>query len=108
MHPEHPEIHRATRFPFAANVEVTDIRSERVVTGRTGDLSLFGCYVHATNPFPVGTKVTLRIMHDGASFSAFGKVVYFHAKAGMGLAFADLEPTHEAILEKWIANLRAK
>lgn len=108
MHPEHPEIHRATRFPFAANVEVTDIRSERVVTGRTGDLSLFGCYVHATNPFPVGTKVTLRIMHDGASFSAFGKVVYFRPNTGMGLAFSKVEPTHQTILEKWIANLRAK
>ena len=104
----HSEIHRATRFPFAANVEVTDIRSERIVTGRTGDLSVFGCYVRTTNPFPVGTKITLRITHDGASFTAFGKVVYFQPKAGMGLTFAKLESTHEAILEKWIANLRAK
>jgi hypothetical protein len=104
----HSEIHRATRFPFAANVEVTDVRSERLVTGRTSDLSVFGCYVRTTNPFPVGTKITLRITHDGASFTAFGKVVYFQPKAGMGLAFAKVEPTHQTILEKWIANLRKK
>lgn len=108
MHPEHPEIHRATRFPFAANVEVTDIRSERLVTGRIGDLSVFGCYVRTASPFPVGTKITLRITHDGASFTAFGKVVYFQPNAGMGLAFAKVEPSHQAILEKWIANLRTK
>jgi len=104
----HSEIHRATRFPFAANVEVTDIRSERIVTGRTSDLSVFGCYVRTTNPFPVGTKIALRITHDGASFTAFGKVVYLQPKAGMGLAFAKVEPTHQTVLEKWIANLRAK
>jgi D-serine deaminase-like pyridoxal phosphate-dependent protein len=85
----HSEIHRATRFPFAANVEVTDVRSERIVTGRTSDLSVFGCHVRTTNPFPVGTKITLRITHDGATF-------------------AKVEPTHQAILEKWIANLRKK
>jgi hypothetical protein len=104
----HSEIHRATRFPFAANVEVTDVRSERIVTGRTSDLSVFGCHVRTTNPFPVGTKITLRITHDGATFTAFGSVVYFQPKTGMGLAFAKVEPTHQAILEKWIANLRKK
>jgi len=104
----HSEIHRATRFPFAANVEVTDIRSERLVTGRTSDLSVFGCYVRTTNPFPVGTKIRLRITHEGASFSAFGKVVYFRPNTGMGLSFSKVEPTDQTILEKWIANLRKK
>lgn len=104
----HSGIHRASRFPFAANIEVTDIRSERAVTGHTSDLSVFGCFVRTPDAFPVGTKVTLRIMHDGATFNAFGKVVYFRPHIGMGLAFAEVEPSHQTILEKWIASLRTK
>lgn len=102
------EIHRATRFPFAANIELTDVRSERVVAGRTSDLSVFGCYVRTTTPFPQGTKVTLRIAHEGGNFTAFGKVVYVKPNAGMGITFSNIEPAHQTILEKWIANIRAK
>lgn len=104
----HSEIHRATRYPFAASIELTDVRSERHVAARTSNLSLFGCYVRTTTPFPVGTKVTLRITHEGASFTAWGKVVYFKPNAGMGLVFANIEPTHQTVLEKWVASLRAK
>jgi len=103
----HSEFHRATRYPFAANVELTDLR-ERRVTARTTNLSLFGCYVSTTSPFPEGTKVTLRITHDGASFEAWGKVLYLKPNSGMGVAFANIEPTCQTILEKWLASLRAK
>ena len=95
-------VHRGA--PFAANVELTDLR-ERLVTARTTNLSLFGCYVSTTSPFPEGTKVTLRITHDGASFMAWGKVLHLKPNSGMGVAFANIEPTYQTILEKWIASL---
>ncbi|OLD80721.1 MAG: hypothetical protein AUF67_11020 [Acidobacteria bacterium 13_1_20CM_58_21] len=84
------------------------MRSERLLTARTINLSLFGCYVYTSSPFPEDTKVSLRISHGGASFAAFGKVVHFKPNSGMGIAFAEIEPPRQAILEKWLASLRAE
>jgi len=99
-------LHRASRYPFAASIELTDVRSERLLTARTMNLSLFGCYVQTTDPFPVGTKVSLRITHGGTSLAALGKVVHSKPNSGMGVAFTAIEPPSQAILEKWLATLR--
>lgn len=82
------------------------MRSERLLTARTTNLSLFGCYVCATEPFPEGTKVSLRITHGGTSLAALGKVVHSEPNSGMGVAFTEIEPPSQAILEKWLASLR--
>ncbi len=84
------------------------MRSERLLTARTTNLSLFGCYVYTTGPFPVATKVSLRILHSGASFAAFGKVVSSKPDSGMGIAFTQIESSGQAILEKWMASLRTE
>lgn len=101
-------VHRASRFPFAASIELTDVRSERRLTAFTTTLSLFGCYVLTANPFAEETKVSLRIMRGGSTFTAVGKVVSSKPQYGMGIAFVDMEPACLAILEKWIASLRTK
>ena len=69
---------------------------------------MFGCYVCTTEPFPEGTKVSLRITHGGTSLGALGKVVHSKAVSGMGVAFTTIEPRSQAILEKWLANLRTE
>jgi len=84
------------------------VRSERLLTARTSDLSLFGCHVHTTSPFPEGTKVSLRISHGGASLATLGKVVYSKPNSGMGVAFGELEPRSQEILERWISSLRTE
>ena len=84
------------------------MRSERLLTARTANLSLFGCYVYTSSSFPEGTKVSLRILHGGASFSAFGKVVQSKPNSGMGIAFTEIEETSQATLEKWLASLRTE
>ncbi len=99
-------LHRASRYPFAASIELTDVRSEKILTARTTNLSLFGCYVHTSSPFPEGTKVSLRIIHGGTSLAALGKVVHSKPNAGMGVFFTTIEPPSKAILEKWLASLR--
>ena len=101
-------FHRASRYPFAANVELTDVRSDGCLTARTTTLSLFGCYVITGSPFPEGTKVSLRITHGGTTLAAFGKVVYSKPNSGMGIAFTEVEPSGQAILEKWIVGLRTE
>ena len=84
------------------------MRSERLLTAHTTNLSLFGCYVLTTGPFPEGTKVSLRITHGGTSLGALGKVVYSKSNSGMGVAFTEIEPPSQAILEKWLASLRTE
>lgn len=101
-------LHRASRFPFSASIELTDVRSERLLKARTTNLSLFGCYVYTTGPFTEGTKVSLRIAHGGVSLAALGKVVYSKPNSGMGVAFTEIEPSSQAILEKWLASLRTE
>lgn len=83
------------------------MRSERLLRARTTNLSLFGCNVYTTSPFTEGTKVSLRISHGGASLAALGKVVYSKS-TGMGVAFNTIEPSGQAILEKWRAILRSE
>src|SRR5712692_380499 len=99
-------LHRASRYPFAASIELTDVRSERLLNARTMNLSLLGCYVHTTEPFPEGSKVSLRIIHGGTSLAILGKVFHSEPSSGMGVAFTNIEPRSKAILEKWLASLR--
>jgi len=99
-------FHRASRYPFAASIELTDVRSDRLLSARTTNLSLFGCYVYTTGPLPEGTKVSLRITHGSTSLAALGKVVYSKPNSGMGVAFTTIEPLSQAILENWLASLR--
>jgi hypothetical protein len=103
MQPERP---RARRYPFVANIELTDLESETQIRKQTSDLTLFGCSVDAEKPLPKGTRVRIRIVHGGANFRALGRVVYSQQKVGMGVAFTKIEPTQESVLENWIAGLR--
>jgi len=82
------------------------VRSDRLLSARTTNLGLFGCYVHTTGPFPAGTKVSLRITHGGTSVAALGRVAHCNQNSGMGVAFTTIEPLSKAILEKWLASLR--
>jgi len=103
-----PERHRARRYPFQANLELTDVQSETQTRERTSDLSLFGCHVETMKPLAPGTKITIKIAHAGASFRALGRVAYARPGVGMGIFFTDIQPNDQLILEKWIAELRKK
>jgi hypothetical protein len=100
------ERHRAQRYAFSATVELTHVTTGAEVRERTADLSVFGCLVKTAKPWPVGTKVRIRIVHGGASFVALGTVAYENANGGMGLAFGKIEPNQQLILDRWIADLR--
>jgi PilZ domain len=82
------------------------VRSERLLTARTSNLSLFGCYVETTEPFPEETKVSVKITHGGTSFAAQGRVAHSKPSFGMGVAFTTIEPRSQAILENWLVSLR--
>ena len=97
---------RARRYLFTATIELIDTLSEAKVQERTSDLSLFGCRVETHKPFPPGTKVRVRIAHRSANFVALGRVSYTTSDGGMGIAFTEIEPTNQLVLEKWVEELR--
>jgi hypothetical protein len=98
--------HRATRHAFATDIAITSVKSEKQVLARTADLSLFGCFVKTTTPFPQGTTVSIRITHGASHITALGKIAFSRADEGMGIVFGKIEPSDQAILERWLDQLR--
>jgi len=98
---------RARRFDFVASIELVDLESEVRLQERLTDLSLYGCGIAAAKPFPAGTRVQLGITYNGARFAAIGRVAY--AKSGeMGIAFVRIDKDDQLVLERWIAEFRAR
>ena len=96
---------RALRKPFVATIVITDVASERQISLRTSDLSVHGCFVPTLTPFDPGVKVQIKIVHAGAKFVAFGRVVSVRAD-GMGIAFTKIERCDQTVLELWMSELR--
>jgi hypothetical protein len=93
------------RCPFVASAEVTELSSGTLLSGRTSEVGLGGCYVDSLNPFPEGTQVALRILRDKGVFETKAKVVYCDPTFGMGLAFTDMTPDQRSLLETWLTEI---
>ena len=79
-----------------------DLDSREDIIVVTRDLSLAGCFVKTSTPFPAGTEVRVRIAYAGADFAATGSVTENINREGMGIEFIEVEPQHEATLEAWL------
>jgi hypothetical protein len=100
------ERRRAIRHLFGGAAEVINVESQTEITSVARDLSLYGCFVTSKAPFPKGTGVRLRITNSKANFSAVGHVAFNLPDEGMGIAFAQVEPKDQAVLEEWLAPAR--
>jgi hypothetical protein len=100
-----PERRRAVRYPFTAAADIVDLRSQTRVTGRSSDLGLGGCYIDMLSPFAVGSVVRVRLERQEHVFEAVAKVTYSQVSFGMGLAFTEVKPEHQAVLRAWVAEL---
>ena len=69
------------------------------------DLSLGGCYLDISSPFPVSTRVTLSMRAAGLELKTEGVVRVMHAEKGMGVEFTQTTPEHRALLEKFLSLL---
>lgn len=85
---------------------MTALDSDAHVAAHTEDLSLFGCFVETMTPFATGTKVAVRIAHEGTVFIAQGRIAYCRESAGMGIAFTSIEPSSVSLLDTWLTELR--
>jgi hypothetical protein len=102
---DRPERRRAVRYPITATAEVVELRSQTRVLGRSSDLSLGGCYVDTFSPLAVGAIVRVRLECEQRLFEALATVSNAHPSMGMGLAFTEIKPEHQAILQVWVAEL---
>ena len=89
-----------------ARIELTDMHSERHISGHAKDLSLFGCFAVTVDSFPQGTKVRLRISRGETHLVAQGEVTSSWPGSGMGIAFTTVEPSSLPVLDAWLAGLR--
>ena len=84
---------------------MTELSSGTLLSGRTSELGLGGCYVDSLNPFPEGTLVGLRILRDQGVFETKAKVVYCDPRFGMGLAFTEMTREQRSLLETWLTEI---
>jgi len=69
------------------------------------DLSLGGCYLEISSPFPVSTRVTLSMRVAGLELKTEGVVRVMHPDRGMGVEFTQTTAEHRALLEKFLGLL---
>jgi hypothetical protein len=100
-----PERRQGIRYPFTAAAEIIEVFSQTRVTGRTSDLGPGGCYVDTLTPLAVGAVVRVRMERELRVFEAMATVIYAHLSMGMGLAFTEIKPEHQAVLGAWMAEL---
>jgi hypothetical protein len=96
----------AIRFPFAADAEVLDLESGVRTDGITSDISLGGVFVCTSKPLAVKTRARVTLKRKGESIEAFSIVRIVKPRIGMGLEFLDIESTSNAILTRWLEQLR--
>ena len=80
------ERRRSSRIAFAATAEIIDEAENTRSTSHVSDLSLHGCFVQLSNPFPEGTPVTIEILQEDEDFvETPATVAFFPAEAGDGI-----------------------
>ena len=96
------ERRRTPRYSFIASAELVEERADVRIATRVSELSLHGCYLDMMNPFPVDTRVLVKISASEDLFQSHAKVIYSQPNMGAGLAFLDVEPQYLTVLQRWL------
>ena len=99
-----PEVSRQLREWLKCNSPEAE-QEDPPVRCRLTDLSLGGCYLEITSPFPVGTRVTLSMRAASMQLRAEGVVRVMHQDKGMGVEFTQATSHHREVLEKFLEVL---
>lgn len=98
----------AIRYPFAADVELIDLETGTQATGVTSDISLGGCFICTSKPFPVKTRARVTLTRKGQAVKGLAVVRIVKPRIGMGIEFIDVEPAGHDVLSKWIDQMRER
>ena len=98
----------AIRYPFAADAEFIDLESGNQVNGISCDISLGGCFICTSKPFPVNSRARFTLSRKGQTLRGLAVIRIVKPRIGMGIEFLDLEPEAHEMLTRWIDQLRSK
>jgi c-di-GMP-binding flagellar brake protein YcgR len=99
-----PQVAHQLREWIERNAPETE-KDDPPVSGQLTDLSLGGCYLEITSPFPVSTRVTLSMRAAGVELRSEGVVRVMHPDKGMGVEFTQTTAEHRALLEGFLSRL---
>jgi PilZ domain len=102
------ERRRSARFQCSGSAELKVEGSDVRMWGTLTDVSLHGCYVEMSTPFPVGTKADLVLEALGFRVRALGTVRVSYPFLGMGICLTKVEPGQQAQLEQLLAAVAGK
>ena len=80
-----------SRLKLRVPVELFVEGSSAPLRGATSDLSLSGCYIETIFPFPVGTKVELKLQLEG-TLLVLATVATSDPQVGNGMQFSKMLP----------------
>ena len=92
-----PEVARQLREWIGRSAPEAE-KDDPPVSCQLTDLSLGGCYLEITSPFPVSTRVTLSMRAAGVELRSEGVVRVMHPDKGMGVEFAQTTAEHRSLL----------
>lgn len=100
-----PENERrgSARFKVRVPVEIYSEGSAAPLRGATSDLSLGGCYIESIFPFPVGTRLDLKLQLEGTLLVA-ATVVTSDPQVGNGIRFSRMLPEDIEELRTFLEN----
>jgi len=101
------EMRRHPRFTVSVPVEVHAEGSDTPIRCTTSDLSLGGCYIESTHPFPVGSTLDLRLQLEGTLLIQ-ARVITSYPQVGNGMQFTRMLPEDRAELSKFLDALAKK
>lgn len=93
------------RHMVTMGADVVELSSGARFSTRTTDFGTGGCFVDTNNPFPVGSKLRLKLHKGKASFELVGTVVYSQTGLGMGVAFDQISPEQQVSLAGWLSEV---
>jgi CheY-like chemotaxis protein len=99
-----PEVARLLREWLGRNSPDGE-KDDPPVSCKLTDLSLGGCYLEISSPFPVSTRVTLSMRAAEVELRTEGVVRIMHPDRGMGVEFIQSTPEHRGLLEKFLSLL---
>ena len=98
----------AIRYPFAADVELIDLETGTQANGVTSDISLGGCFVCTSKPFPLKSRARVTLSRKGHIVKGLAVVRIVKPRIGMGIEFIDVESAGHDVLSKWIDQMRER
>jgi c-di-GMP-binding flagellar brake protein YcgR len=103
LHPS-PDVTRQLRDWLKQNSPEAE-QDDPPIRCQLTDLSLGGCYLEISSPFPASSRVTLSMRAGGLEVRVQGVVRVMHPEKGMGVEFTQATAEHRSALEKFLAVL---